>query len=101
MAIKCLDTQIRRNLRTFPENLMLQVTAAEIAEVAAKSNLLQASKCSPAFAEHGAVQAANILNSDDAMEMNVHIVRALIYLRQPIGIKEFCPSIDHHSVCPT
>ncbi len=63
---------------------MLQVTAAEIAEVAAKSNLLQASKCSPAFAEHGAVQAANILNSDDAMEMNVHIVRALIYLRQPM-----------------
>lgn len=39
-----------------------------------------------AFTEHGAIQAANILNSDAAAEMSVHVVRAFIQLRQMVVI---------------
>ncbi len=35
-----------------------------------------------AFTEHGTIQAANVLNSDAATEMSVHVVRAFIQLRQ-------------------
>lgn len=35
-----------------------------------------------AFTEHGAIMAANVLNSDAAVEMSVHVVRAFIRLRQ-------------------
>jgi hypothetical protein len=34
-----------------------------------------------AFTEHGAIQAANVLNSDAATEMSVHVVRAFVRLR--------------------
>jgi hypothetical protein len=34
------------------------------------------------FTEHGAIQAANVLNSAAAVEMSVHVVRAFIRLRQ-------------------
>lgn len=35
-----------------------------------------------AFTEHGAIQAANVLNSDRAVEMSVHVVRAFVRLRE-------------------
>lgn len=34
-----------------------------------------------AFTEHGAIQAANVLNSDRAVEMGVYVVRAFVNLR--------------------
>ena len=35
-----------------------------------------------AFTEHGAIQAANVLNSARAVEMGVHVVRAFVQLRE-------------------
>jgi hypothetical protein len=34
-----------------------------------------------AFTEHGAIQAANVLNSARAITMGVHVVRAFVQLR--------------------
>ncbi len=34
-----------------------------------------------AFTEHGAIQAANVLNSARAIAMGVHVVRAFVQLR--------------------
>ena len=34
-----------------------------------------------AFTEHGAIQAANVLNSSRAVEMGVYVVRAFVQLR--------------------
>jgi len=33
------------------------------------------------FTEHGAIQAANVLNSPQAAEMGVYVVRAFVHLR--------------------
>jgi len=37
-----------------------------------------------AFTEHGALMAANVLNSDQANSMSVYIVRAFVRLRETI-----------------
>lgn len=41
-----------------------------------------------AFTEHGAIQAANILNSQRAVEMGIFVVRAFIRLREFIASNE-------------
>lgn len=41
-----------------------------------------ARKLSWAFTEHGAIQAANVLKSQRAIEMGVYVVRAFVRLRE-------------------
>jgi hypothetical protein len=38
-----------------------------------------------AFTEHGAMQAANVLNSSQAVEMGIYVVRAFVRLRELIA----------------
>ena len=38
-----------------------------------------------AFTEHGAIQAANVLNSPQAIEMGVYVVRAFVKLREVLS----------------
>jgi len=85
---KRLNEQVKRNAKKFPEDFMFQLIPEEKAEVVAKcdhlKNLRFAKSLPYAFTEHGAIQAANILNSDAAAEMSVHVVRAFIQLRQMV-----------------
>lgn len=85
---KRLNEQLRRNLRRFPEDFVFILSPAEKAEVVAICDHLKRLKFSPnlpyAFTEHGAIQAANILNSEAANEMSVQVVRAFVRLRQSI-----------------
>jgi hypothetical protein len=57
--------------------------------VVAKCDHLKRLKFSPnlpyAFTEHGAIQAANVLNSEAATDMSVQVVRAFVRLRQLIA----------------
>ncbi|MBK9990217.1 MAG: ORF6N domain-containing protein [Verrucomicrobia bacterium] len=85
VATKRLNEQVKRNAKKFPEDFMFQLTPEEKAEVVAKcdhlKNLRFAKSLPYAFTEHGAIQAANILASDAASEMSVHVVRAFVRLR--------------------
>lgn len=48
-----------------------------------------------AFTEHGAIQAANVLNSPRAAEMSVHVVRAFVGMREVISHnKEIARKLD-------
>ena len=38
-----------------------------------------------AFTEHGAIQAANVLNSPKAVEMGIYVVRAFVRLREMLA----------------
>ncbi len=83
---KRLNEQIKRNPARFPEDFVFTLTSVEKSEVVAKCDHLRALKFSPvlpaAFTEHGALMAANVLNSPQAVAMSVQIVRAFIHLRQ-------------------
>jgi hypothetical protein len=71
----------------FPEDFMLRLSAAEyaalISQIAtSKSGSGGRRKLPWAFTEHGAIQAANVLNSPRAIAMGVHVVRAFVQLRE-------------------
>jgi len=83
---KRLNEQVKRNADRFPEDFMFQLTVEEKAEVVANCDHLPRLKFSRtlpyAFTEHGALMAANVLNSSDAVKMSVHVVRVFIKQRE-------------------
>lgn len=96
---KRLNEQVKRNPGRFPEDFMFRLSGEEKDEVVAKCDHLgkmRFSKALPyAFTEHGAIQAANVLSSEAAIEMGVHVVRAFVRLRQWLGTqKAFAAKLD-------
>lgn len=83
-----LNEQVKRNIDRFPVDFSFQLNDQEKAEVIANcdhlSNLKYSSSLPLAFTEHGAIMAANVLNSPRAVEMGVFVVRAFVSLRQAI-----------------
>ena len=81
-----LNEQVKRNAARFPADFMFQLTAGEKAEVVANCDHLQKLKFSKAlpfaFTEHGAIQAANVLASAQAVEMGIYVVRAFVQMRK-------------------
>src|SRR6266478_2348079 len=86
---KRLNEQVKRNARRFPEDFAFQLTLEEKAEVVANCDHLRRLKFSPvlpfAFTENGAIMAANVLNSPQAVRMSVFVVRAFVKIRELVG----------------
>src|SRR5262245_50540335 len=89
VTTKRLNEQVKRNLDRFPGDFLFQLTAAEKSEVVANCDHLSRLKFSPvlpyAFTENGAVMAANVLNSVQAVRMSVFVVRAFVQMRRWLG----------------
>lgn len=82
-----LNEAVKRNATRFPEDFMFRLSAAEhtalISQIAtSKSGRGGRRKLPWAFTEHGAIQAANVLNSPRAIAMGVYVVRAFVRLRE-------------------
>ena len=97
VPVKRLNEQVRRNKERFPEHFMFQLTDAEwqslrsqIATASTgriRSQFATASKRNIryrpyAFTEHGAIMAATILNSPQAIQMSIAVVTAFVNLRR-------------------
>jgi len=84
VEVKRLNEAVKRNLRRFPDDFMLQLTKEEFAEVVANCDHLQL-KYRPtlprAFTEQGVAMLAAVLNSQKAIDVNIQIMRAFIQLR--------------------
>jgi hypothetical protein len=96
---KRLNEQVKRNIERFPPDFLFQLTAIEKAEVVANCDHLAKLKFSRtlpyAFTEHGAIQAANVLASSQAVEMGIYVVRAFVKLREAaIGHLELSKRLD-------
>jgi ORF6N domain len=89
VTTKRLNEQVKRNQRRFPEDFMFQLTKTEKDEVVANCDHLKKLKFSRtrpyAFTEHGSIMAANILNSDRAVEASVQVVRTFVRLRNLVS----------------
>ena len=83
---KRLNEQVKRNIDRFPEDFAFRLTAEEkqqvVANCAPLANLKFAKSLPWAFTEHGALMAANVLNSTEAVKMSVFIVRAFVKQRE-------------------
>jgi hypothetical protein len=100
VATKALNQAIRRNLDKFPPDFLLELTAYEAEALrhsrsqfvalkgcqSMRSQIVTASKRNIrhlplAFTEHGALMAATILNSPQAVQMSVFVIRAFVKMR--------------------
>jgi hypothetical protein len=86
---RVLNQAVKRNGKKFPQDFMFRLTFSEVQEISrsrSQSVILKRGhnvKYLPyAFTEHGAIMAANVLNSPRAVQMSVFVVRAFVRLRQ-------------------
>ena len=86
---KALNQAVKRNRDRFPKDFMFQLTAEEKTEVVTHcdhlAKLKYASTLPAAFTEHGAIMAANVLNTHRAIEVSVYVVRAFVKLREMLA----------------
>lgn len=119
---KAFNQAVKRNSDRFPEDFMFQLTATEWRNL--KSQIVTSSlecaesqsdtpnrsqfvtgshggrrKLPYAFTEHGAIMAATVLNSPEAVKMSVYVVRAFVQMREQIAanreILKRLAEIDH------
>jgi hypothetical protein len=91
VPVKRLNEQVRRNQRRFPDDFHFQLSKEETEAVdvlrsqnaTLKKGRGHHRKYLPhAFTEHGALMAANVLNSPQAEDASVFVIRAFVRLRQ-------------------
>jgi phage regulator Rha-like protein len=89
---KALNQAIKRNAVRFPPDFMFQLTKEEAEiEFRSRSQFVTLKrgmniKYRPyAFTENGAIMAANVLNSPEAVRMSVFVVRAFVKMRDLLG----------------
>jgi len=82
-----LNPAMRRNRSRFPPDFVLELTAPEWESLRSQIVILKTGRgrhrkfLPVAFTEHGAVMAATILNSPQAVQMSILVVRAFIAMR--------------------
>ncbi len=86
---KRLNEALKRNADRFPADFCFQLTNEEVAilrsQFATSSSGHGGHRYHPfAFTEHGALMAANVLNSPRAVQMSIVVVRAFFALRRMI-----------------
>jgi len=86
---KRLNEQVKRNLKRFPPDFMLQLTKEEGANVLRSQNATLKKgrgthlKYLPyAFTENGVAMLSSVLNSERAIEVNIQIMRTFTKLRE-------------------
>jgi len=89
---RVLNQAVKRNASRFPADFMFQLTPAESGAVLrsrSQSVTLKRGmniKYLPyALTENGAIMAANVLNSPEAVRMSVFVVRAFVQMRDLLG----------------
>ena len=90
VTVKQLNQQVKRNRERFPTDFMFQLTAKE--DQILRSQIVTSRKKHGgrryppyAFTEHGAIMAATVLNSKQAIEMSVFVVRAFVRMREMLA----------------
>ena len=102
VTTKVLNQAVKRNADRFPEDFRFQITPEEAA--ASRSQIVTLNDLDPlksqiatskrgqnikylphAFTEHGAIMAATVLNSPQAVTMSVYVVRAFVQMRENLA----------------
>jgi hypothetical protein len=94
-----LNEQVKRNRDRFPEDFMFRLTPQEfedlISQSATSSSWGGRRKLPLVFTEHGAVMAANVLNSPTAVAASIQVVRAFVRLREILAShKDLAQKLD-------
>ena len=88
---KRLNEQVRRNPGRFPLDFMFLLSAEEWDSLRSQIATLKMGRGAHrkflpyAFTEHGALMAASVLNSPQAIEMSIFLVRTFVKMREALG----------------
>ena len=86
---KRLNQQVRRNPKRFPADFVFRLSDGERAEVVAKCDHLARLRFSVnlplVYTEHGALMASSVLKTRRAVEVSLHVVRALVQMRNALA----------------
>lgn len=94
VTTKRLNEQVKRNLERFPTDFMFRLNRTEVGEwnrsqIATGSQKHRDPRFSPyAFTEHGAIMAATVVNSSQAVRMSIFVVRAFVKMREYFGLNQ-------------
>ncbi len=94
VTTKAFNQAVKRNEDRFPKDFMFQLTSEESKLLRSQFVTLEKgrgkySKYLPyVFTEHGALMAANVLNSKKAVRMSVYVIRAFISLRETFNLNQ-------------
>ncbi len=93
VSTKRFNEAVRRNAARFPEDFSFVITDHEVTNL--RSQIATSSFARGAhggrrylprvFTEHGAIMAAMLLNSERAIQMSVHVVRAFVRFRKTLA----------------
>ena len=87
---KQLNQQVRRNPDRFPKDFAFELSSTEWASLRSQIATLKTGRgqhrkfLPTAFTEHGALMAASVLNSPQAIEISIYLVRAFIAMRRGV-----------------
>jgi hypothetical protein len=87
---KRLREQVKRNLNRFPKKFMFQLTKDEV-EIMVSRNVIPSLQhlggtLPYAFTEHGILMLANVLKSDEAIQMSVRIIEIFVKMRELLSV---------------
>ena len=93
VPVKRLNEQVKRNRERFPSDFMFRLTDEEQESLRSQNATSKSGRggrryAPYAFTEHGAIMAATVLNSEQAVEMSVFVVRAFVRLREMLASNE-------------
>ncbi len=85
-----LNQQVNRNSERFPGDFMFRLSDVEFKDLILQNATSKRGrggrrKRPYAFTEHGAIMAANVLNSKRAVQTSVQVVRAFVKIRQMLA----------------
>lgn len=100
---RVLNQAVKRNADRFPSDFMFQASVAELEIwrsqfVISKPGAKMGLRRRPfAFTEHGALMAATVLNSPQAVQASLYVVRAFVRLREFLAShKELARRLEEH-----
>jgi phage regulator Rha-like protein len=102
VSTKRLNEQIKRNHDRFPDDFMFQLEFQEVTSLRSQFATSKGGRrYKPyAFTEHGAVMAANVLNSKVAINASIMLVRTFIKMRmifaEHADLKKRLVEIERH-----
>jgi phage regulator Rha-like protein len=85
-----LNEAVKRNKDRFPEDFLFQLTKREYQTLISQNAISKPGRGGRrslpyAFTEHGAIMAANMLNSPIAIQMSIFVVRAFVKMRETLA----------------
>lgn len=82
---KRINEQVKRNIERFPDDFMFRLTLDEfeiLRSQSAASNLSKRRNTPFAFTQNGVAMLSSVLNSTEAIEINIQIMRVFVKIKE-------------------